>query len=175
MPTVSEHFKTYRDFASADLEDIYGDRLNKAYKVTANHLESGVWLNETVKGGALKFRWQPLPWDTQLSPINGIVSGDFDGDGASELILAQNHYSNWLETGPWRGSPGCHLQWNKNRFETIPYPESGVLLPNDTKAILAIDINGNGKMDILAGQNNDKLILFKNQRSKLTLKNQGTE
>lgn len=162
MPAVSEQFKTYRDFASATLDDIYGDRLKKAYKVTANHLESGVWLNESTQGSGIKFRWQTLPWAAQLSPVNSIVSGDFNGDGSTELILAQNHYSNWVETGLWRGNPGCHLEWKKDRFVTIPHTESGILLPNDTKSIITLDANGDGKTDILAGQNNDPLLLFYN-------------
>lgn len=162
MPAVSERFKTYHDFASASLIDIYGDRLKKAYQVTANHLESGVWINETPKDGALKFRWQALPWDAQLSPVNDIVSGDFDRDGKAELVLAQNHFTNWIETGFWRGNPGCHLEWGKGEFKVISHQESGILLPNDTKAIMTIDFNGDGKYDILAGQNNEDLSLFQN-------------
>lgn len=163
MPTVSEQFKTYREFASASLTDIYGERLEKAYKVTANHLESGVWINETNTGELPKFRWLPFPWKAQLSPVNDIASGDFNGDGKTELILAQNHYTNQVETGLWRGSPGCHLEWNGSSFTTIPHQESGIILPNDTKSILSIDVNSNGKKDILAGQNNEGLLLFKNR------------
>lgn len=166
MPAVSEQFKTYREFASASLVDIYGDRLAKAYKVTANQLESGVWINETESGKAMNFRWMALPWDAQLSPVNAIVSGDFNGDGASELILAQNHYSNWIETGLWRGSPGCHLEWGEDGFQAIPHLESGILMPNDTKALISIDINGDGQPDMLAGENDGKLLLFQNSFEK---------
>ena len=162
MPTVSEPFKTYRQFASASLTDIYGERLKEAYKVTVNHLESGVWINETKTDNVIKFRWQALPWDAQLSPVNAITSGDFNGDGKIELILAQNHSTNQPETGLWWGNTGCHLEWHQDRFKTIPHRLSGVLLPNDTKAILSLDADGDGKMDILAGQNNDKILLFKN-------------
>jgi len=162
MPAVSEHFKTYRQFASASLVDIYGEHLKDAFKVTANHLESGVWLNETKDGGAIQLSWQPLPWNAQLSPVNAIASGDFNGDGRTELILAQNHYTNQAETGLWRGTPGCHLEWDGDRYETVPYPVSGVVTPNDTKAIISLDVNGDGWLDILAGQNNDALLFFKN-------------
>lgn len=164
MPAVSEQFKTFYDFASADLDTIYGERLKQAYMVKANHLESGVWINQSVKGNGIQFIWQPLPWEAQLSPINAIVADDFNGDGASELILATNHFTNWPETGLWRGTPGCHLEWNASTFTVIPQSESGITLPNDTKSILSIDTNGDHRPDILAGQNDDQIILFKNQR-----------
>lgn len=163
MPTVSEQFKTYRDFASATLSDIYGERLDIAFKLTANHLESGVWMNESVKGGDIKFRWVALPWDAQLSPVNDIASADLNGDGKLELVLAQNHFTNWMETGLWRGNPGCHLEWSGKSFTTIPHKTSGIVLPGDTKAIISIDANGNGKQDILAAPNNSSLLLFTNE------------
>lgn len=162
MPAVSERFKTYHDFASASLTDIYGERLEKAYKLSSNHLESGIWINETSKKGVLKFRWQPLPWEAQLSPVNAIASGDFNGDHKMELILGQNHFTNWIETGLWRGNPGCHLEWGAGGFQVIPHRQSGIVMPNDTKAILSLDINGDGKEDILAGQNNEVLRVFLN-------------
>ncbi len=162
MPAVSEQFKTYHDFASASLTEIYGDRLKSAMKVTANNLESGIWINETEKGNLVKFRWLPLPWDAQLSPVNDIVSGDFNGDGKTELILAQNHFTNWIETGLWRGNPGCHLEWNGKEFSVISHRESGIVLPGDTKSIISIDADKDGELDILAAPNNGALLLFKN-------------
>lgn len=164
MPAVSELFKTYHDFAAADLEDIYGERLKKAYHLKVNHLKSGVWLNESSPESGIQFSWQNLPWDAQLSPVNAIVSGDFDGNGQLELILAQNHYTNQIETGLWRGTPGCHLEWAGNRFDVIPHIQSGILMPNDTKALITIDSDGDGQQDILAGQNNDSLLLFRNTK-----------
>jgi hypothetical protein len=164
MPTVREQFKTYRDFASASLTDIYGDRLDTAYKLSVNQLESGVWINQTQKEGEIKFTWQKLPWEAQLSPVNAIVSGDFDGDGKLEIILAQNHTTNWPETGPWRGNPGCHLEWSGQQFKVIPHIKSGIVLPKDTKSLLSLDIDNDGKLDIIGGQNNDKLLIFKNIR-----------
>ena len=162
MPAVSEHFETYREFAAASLLDIYGERLEKAFKLTANHLESGIWLNETKDDGVIQFRWQALPLEAQLSSINAMTSGDFNGDGRSELILAQNHYTNQAETGLWRGNPGCHLEWDGDGYVTVPHSASCVVMPNDTKSIISLDVNNDGKLDILAGQNNDELLFFKN-------------
>jgi len=161
MPTVSEQFKSYREFAGASLEEIYGERLHKAFKVTANSLESGVWMNQS-ENGEIKFTWKPLPWDAQLSPTNAVVSGDFNRDGHIELILAQNQHSNQVETGLWSGSVGCYLEWKDGEFKVVEPVASGVILPNDTRAIEAIDINKDGFSDLIIGQNNNELLLFMN-------------
>lgn len=160
MPAVREQFKSYHAFASASLTDIYGDRLNKAMRLSANDLESGVWINESKQDG-VKLHWRPLPWDAQLSPVNDIVSGDFNGDGKMEIILAQNHYTNWIETGRWRGNPGGHMEWRQNGFAVIPHRQSGIMLPGDIKALLTLDPDGHGVMNILGASNNGALLQFK--------------
>lgn len=175
MPAVSEQFKTYYDFASASLKDIYGDRLNNALKLKASELRSGIWLNQLAQSKKTKqsqktkqklhFIWQPLPWEAQLAPVNAIVAGDFNKNGNIELILAQNHSTNWLETGPWNGATGCHIEWKNKKPYTIFAKKSGITMPNDTKSLLKIDTNQDGKMDILAGQNNAALLHFQNQTS----------
>lgn len=161
MPAVSERFKTYRAFASATLEDIYGPYLDQAYEVSANHLESGIYLNSSNQTKGIQFEWIPLPWEAQMSPVNDCVAHDFNHDGKPELILAQNHYSNWIETGLWRGRPGCHLEWNGSGFTTLSHMTSGIILPNDTKSITILKQSKRNQAMIAAAQNNDKLMLFK--------------
>ena len=160
MPAVSERFKTYHEFASASLVDIYGDSLKKALMLSANHLESGVWMNTSGAGQALRYEWLPLPWDAQLSPVNDVVASDFNGDGRMELVLAQNHFTNWIETGYWRGNPGCHLEWGHDGFRILPHRSSGILMPNDTKSLILLDVNGDGQLEILAAQNNQGILQF---------------
>ncbi len=165
MPTVSEQFKSYRDFASASLAEIYGDKLSAAYKVTANTLESGVWINESKKG-VIEFSWKPMPWDAQLSPTNAIASGDFNGDGVLEFILAQNQHSNQVETGLWSGNVGCYLEWKDGEFQVVDPKDSGIVLPSDTRSIQLIDIDGDKLDDLIIGQNDDELLFFRNNKKK---------
>lgn len=155
-------FPTYNDFAHASLNDIYGQALKTAKVFKTNQMKSGVWLNQSGKKG-FKFDWQELPWEAQMAPINAMVSGDFNGDGKLELILAQNHFTNWLETGPWSGHPGAHLEWNGKKFVSLTHRESGILLPNDTKAIASCDMNGDGKLDIITASNSGPVQIFLNQ------------
>ncbi len=164
MPAVSEAFETYREFAGASLQEIYGERLDAAYAASANHLRSGVWINEGGAGDALRLRWEDFPWAAQLAPVNAIAAADFDRDGMLELALGQGHFTNQVETGLWRGSPGCHLEWTGETFAAIPHADSGLVLPGDTKALVAFDADGDGRDDLLAGQNNAALLLFRSSR-----------
>ena len=156
MPALGKKFSSYRQFASEDLFGIYSeDRIEKAEKFTANEFASGAWINE---GAGNRFRWLAFPDCAQFSQINAIATGDFDGDGHLELILAQNHDTREPETGLWRGATGCHLEWNGESFIAIPPAASGIVMPADTKAVVVLEGVG-----ILAGQNNASLLLF--QRS----------
>ena len=161
MTSLADKFPTYRDFAACDLAGLFGDaRLARATKFEATCFESGVLLNDTEKGGPPRFRWIILPWEAQLSPINDFAVADFDGDGALEIACAQNHFTREAETGLWRGNPGCVFRWKENAPQLVPPHQTGLFLPNDTKALASGDFDLDGKPDLAAAQNDDALLLF---------------
>lgn len=150
MPTVSEAFKTYHDFASADLSDIYGKRLESAKKLMLNHVETGIFIND----GSGKFTFKPLPAVAQLAPTFGVVSTHFDGDGKLDLVLAQNFYHPQRETGRMNGSLSLVLLGNGDgTFRPLPPDVSGVSLVGDARSAATVDLNGNNKPDMLITRN----------------------
>lgn len=161
IPSLRKKFPTFRKFAMSDLLTVYSrEALEGAEKFEANCLESGVLINETAQGGKLSFRWQPMPWNAQLSIINDIAIADFDGLPGVEILCAQNFYTREPETGLWRGNPGCLLRWKNDAFELIPHATSGLIFPNDTRGLAISDFNGDGNTDIAAAQNRQTLLLF---------------
>ena len=46
MPSVRERFASYHDFATADLFDIYGDRLKKAVRLEVTTAETGIFVHD---------------------------------------------------------------------------------------------------------------------------------
>ena len=93
-----------RPFALASLDEIYTDEaLNDALRFEATHLESGVLVNEGITNGTVHFTYQPLPRLAQASPGYGVVSCDFDGDGAMDVYTVQNFFGREPETGRWDG------------------------------------------------------------------------
>ncbi len=160
MPSVGERITTFKQFAESSLEEIYGERLGEAYKVTANHSESGVWINRS-QGGELAFEWRPFPRLAQIAPVYGVTACDFDADGHLDLHLVQNFYSNQVETGLWRSGLSQLLKGaGDGSFRCVPPAESGLVIADDGKASTLCDFDGDGQPDIVASQNDGPIRSF---------------
>ena len=91
MPILRSKFPKFHDFASSDLSGIYTEqKLAGAVRLGAVSLESAVFWNETSGPGKVALRHQPLPPLAQIAPVFGITLVDVDGDGDSDVVLAQN-------------------------------------------------------------------------------------
>jgi enediyne biosynthesis protein E4 len=161
MPKLKQKFPTYEQFAKATLTQVYGDKLDKALKLEANTLGSGVFVND---GG--KFTFQPFDRLAQVSPVFGIAVADFNGDGVTDVFLAQNFHSPQIETGHYDGGLGQLMQGTgSGKLEPVPADMSGLVIPQDAKSATVADLNGDGKPDLLIGVNSGTYRAFHNQTS----------
>ncbi|MEP4076345.1 FG-GAP-like repeat-containing protein [Haloferula sp.] len=162
MPVLKERFTSYKAFASAKLPDIYGNEtLEKALRLEANCLESGVLMNATESGGELRFKWQPLPRTAQISPGFGSLVCDFDGDGSNDIFMVQNLYTREPETGLWRGGLGQLLLGdNSGEFEAVAPGRSGLVVAGDAKGLAMADRDRNGLPDLVVTQNHGRALSF---------------
>lgn len=164
MPFIRDNFATFREFAKADLPNIYTpDRLRDAKRFEANGFESGVWLNRSESGTA-RYEFAPFPRIAQISPAYDVAVFDVDGDGVVDLFLAQNHDHREPETGVWRAGVGQLLKGRGDgRFDPVHPRESGILLRGDATGVHAVDIDQDGDLDIVATQNDDAVATFLNR------------
>ncbi len=157
MPYIKDKFPTFKDFASADLETILGEKnLEEALHLQTTTFASIVLVHE--KG---KFTARNLPNLAQISPIQQIIAEDFNGDGNTDLLIAGNMYEAEVETPRYDAGNGLLISGDgKGGFKPMAVAESGFFTPKNVKD-LAILRTVNGQKLILAANNNDALQAFR--------------
>ena len=171
MPFVSRKFPTYEAFARATIPEIYSpNRLKSSHRVEAKVLESGLILND----GTGKFSFKPFPRIAQISPSFGIVAEDFDKDGNTDLVLAQNFFSPQLETGKMAGGLSQYLRGKGDgTFTPLPPSESGISVKGDCRSLAALDLDSDGVTDLAFARNNKSPVIYlgnKNETERPTLR-----
>ncbi|MCI0537659.1 MAG: FG-GAP-like repeat-containing protein [Verrucomicrobiales bacterium] len=159
FPPLMEAFPTFQSMAVASLTNVFSSSsLARAYQVSADTLESGVWINEGTH-----FQFRPLPSLAQLAPTFGVVPLDADGDGRIDLALAQNFFGPNLETLRMDGSLGLILR-GQGTGDFVPvWPrESGFIAPVDGRALGLLDLNSDDLPDLLLAANAGQVMAFEN-------------
>ncbi|WP_282049455.1 VCBS repeat-containing protein [Maribacter aquivivus] len=156
LPEISRKFRTYQQFAKADIDDILPD-IENALKYETQIFESIILENNN---GELQIK--ALPKEAQFSVINGIIVDDFNKDDILDILIAGNKFEVEVETTRADASIGqLFIGTGKGSFNAVSYLESGILLPYNVKGIEKINIGD--KTGILSAINDDKLRLFTEQ------------
>lgn len=161
IPSLAKKFQTFHAFAQAGLSEIYQPEiLNRARKLEINELASGLLINS----GKGTFTFKKFPRLAQTSPIFGMAFADFDGDGWDDLAVNQNFFPMQPETGRLNGGIGLLMLGNgKGDFRPLMERESGILFQGDGRALLAQDLNGDFRPDLIATFNSGKPKALLNQ------------
>jgi enediyne biosynthesis protein E4 len=157
-PLVRTFFSRYEPYARATLPQIYGEALRSASLVEANWLESTVFLN---RDGS--FEAHPLPLEAQLAPAFGLCVADADGDGREDLFLSQNFFAVQAEHSRYDAGRGLWLKGDGHGgFVAWPGAQSGVVAYGEQRGAAVADYDGDGRIDLLVGQNAAETKLFHN-------------
>jgi hypothetical protein len=161
IPAVLKKFPRHNDYARATLAEVFGrDRLEAAQRFAATELRSGVFMSQ----GSTGFSFAPLPRLAQIAPAQGMVAGDFDGDGHADLYVVQNSFAPPPEVGQFGGGVSQFLQGNgKGDFTIVAPAQSGLVVPGDAKALVTLDLDQDGWADFFASRNDDKSAAFRNR------------
>ena len=161
IPSLGRRFPTAESYAIATLEDVFpATALAAATKLAATELQSGIFLSQPDG----TYRFAPLPRLAQVAPVHGIVAGDFDGDGRTDLLLVGNSYAPVPETGRFDGGIGWLLRGDgAGGFTLVPPVESGFIVPGDARALALVDLNEDGWPDAFVTRNNDRPLAFLNR------------
>jgi len=160
IPAVLKKFPRHNDYARATLTEVFGkERLDAAQRFAATELSSGVFLSQ----GPVRFSFEPLPRIVQIAPVQGMVAGDFDGDGYADLYAVQNSFAPPPEVGRFGGGLSQMLQGDgKGHFSALTPAESGLVVTGDAKALAMLDLDRDGWADFFISRNDDTSLAFRN-------------
>jgi len=144
IPSLRDKYPSYQSFGASTIEDILpGGELDKATVLEAKTFASSVALNK----GDGSFELRPLPMEAQFAPVYASVSGDFDGDGHTDVVVG----GNFLGVTPVQG-----------RYDAS---YGSVLRGDGMGGLSSVDMNGlhlDGQvrhMKLLRAANGDQLIV----------------
>ncbi len=163
IPAIKKKFPSYRDFASADIYDIYGKaELEKSMHLTATTF-AHYWLENVGEEG---FKWHKLPNRSQLSPISSILPFDYDDDGFTDLLVSGSIYDSEVETPRADAGIGLVLKNNKGKgFEAVPPTKNGLMILGNTQSLWPINL-GSKRGFLFAGSNEPITLIQFNQAEK---------
>ncbi len=161
IPAVLRRFPKNDQYARASLGEIVGeDRLAAAQRMAATEFRSGVFLSQP--DGTYQF--SPLPRLAQISPITGVVAGDFDGDGKTDLYAVQNSSSPNPAVGRFDGGLSQLFRGDGHgHFAPVPAAVSGLLIGDETKAVAMLDFDQDGWPDFLVTRKNGETMAYRNR------------
>jgi hypothetical protein len=161
IPSIMKRFPRNDFYARATLEEIIGaDKLAAARRFAATELRSGVFLSQPDTS----YHFEALPSLAQISPIQGLVAGDFDGDGHADIYAVQNSFAPVPSVGRFDGGVSQLLRGDgRGHFTAVPLAESNLLVTGDAKALVVLDLDQDGWPDFLVTRNNDRSLAFHNE------------
>jgi len=158
MISLKKKFTNYKSYAIATMDEILSpEQRQGALRLKANMLKSCYLRNE----GNGKFTLIPLPIEAQVSVLNGMQTGDFDGDGNLDVVINGNDYGTDVSIGRYDALNGLMLKGDgKGNFKPLSILQSGIYIPANGKALVTMR-GKNGDLLLAASQNKDSLKVFK--------------
>ncbi|MFN0175673.1 MAG: FG-GAP repeat domain-containing protein, partial [Saprospiraceae bacterium] len=156
MPVLKKKFLYARAYAKATMSDLWPQKdLDAALNLAVYDLETCWWENQ---GG--KFVRHSLPMQAQTAPVQGIVCGDFNGDGNVDILMAGNKYGYEVETNPCDAGTGALLLGDgKGHFTWLDNTLSGFWAMREARD-LAMLRGAGGKRIFVVANNNGKVQVF---------------
>jgi hypothetical protein len=159
LPALRRLYPTNAAYARATVEDLLGTAaLDAAQRYHATELRSGVFLSGADGG----YAFTPLPRVAQIAPLQEIVAADLDGDGHADIGALQNSHAPAPAVGRFTGGVGQVLRGDgRGGFVAVAPRESGLIVTGDARALAAIDLDGDGRKELLATRSNGTTQAFR--------------
>ncbi|HVU23575.1 MAG TPA: FG-GAP-like repeat-containing protein, partial [Opitutus sp.] len=160
VPGVLRRYPRNDAYARATLADLVGaDKLASARRFAVTELRSGVFLSQADG----TYRFESLPRIAQIAPLRGIVAGDLDGDGNTDIYAVQNSDAPPASIGHLDGGVSQLLRGDGHgHFTPVPPAESGLVVPGEAVAVALRDLDGDGWPDLVVTRGDGTRLAFHN-------------
>jgi enediyne biosynthesis protein E4 len=157
LPFLRDRYPNYKDYAQQTLADVFPKKdLDQAVVKNAYTFATSLVRNN----GDGTFTLVPLPLEAQIAPVYGILAGDFEGNGKTDLLMAGNFDGVKPELGKMSAGYGVYLRGDgKGGFTPVRELESGFLVPGQARDIQRVRTR-KGNIYIVA-RNNDRPLVFR--------------
>lgn len=162
LPTLRGLFPSHRAFTRATLEEVVRGFNQPVRRFEARTLASALFLNRP--GG---FEAHPLPPEAQYAPVSTVLVADFDGDGRQDAFLSQNNFTLRWQTPRLDAGQGLLLLGNGDGTLTpLDASQSGIHLEGDQRGAAFGDLDQDGRLDLVVGQNGGPTAVLMNRRGR---------
>ncbi|GAB3793128.1 VCBS repeat-containing protein [Spirosoma humi] len=158
IPSIKTKYIKHTDYAKASFTDIFSAQQREGMTVkTAQMAETSVLIND----GKGNFTLEALPIQAQTSPIQAILTGDYNHDGKTDILLTGNFFDVLTEVGRYDANYGLLLLGNgqgkdgKLRFTGTKPEQTGFFVRGQIRRMLAAR-GANGSQFIVLAKNNDR-------------------
>jgi hypothetical protein len=153
---LKDRYVNYKEYARQTVADVFPQKdLDEAVVKSAYTFATSLVKNN----GDGSFTLVPLPLEAQIAPIYGILGGDFEGKGRTDLIMAGNFDAVKPEIGKMSAGFGVYLRGDgKGNFTPVRALESGFNVPGQARDIQRVRTR-NGPVYIVS-RNNDRPLIF---------------
>ena len=135
MPFIAEKIPTFDEFATASIEDIYGEGVTSAYQRKVTEFSSLILINN----GDTTFKINKLPELAQTIPLLSSDGYDINNDGYEDIIIGGNIYNTEVETPRLDNQFAIVLLSNKkDNYIAIGPEKSGLYTNGNTKSLKII-------------------------------------
>jgi hypothetical protein len=153
---LKDRYLNYKDYARQTVADVFPKKdLDEAVVKTAYTFATSLVRNN----GNGSFTMVPLPLEAQIAPVYGILAGDFEGKGSTDLIMAGNFDAVKPDIGKMSAGYGVYLRGDgKGHFTPVRALESGWLVSGQARDIQRVRTR-TGSIYIVS-RNNDRPLVF---------------
>ncbi|MBV1888039.1 MAG: VCBS repeat-containing protein, partial [Urechidicola sp.] len=154
-PFLLDKIETFKEFASLDMNEIYGEeKLKEAFQLTAHTFETTYFENL----GDGNFQSTTLMNQAQTGPTLSLITGDFNKDGHQDIMGVGAIYEAEVETIRYDSNYG-YVLLGDGQGTFVYSKDYDPFIDSNSKDVIAIDIKG--KSHYIVVSNNAPLEVFR--------------